>query len=139
MVRKVIPDVVQSQRLLKLPPQATVREAAQRMAQREVRSVLVMEEDRLLGIFTGTDLIARVVAPGRDPDRTLLHAVMTENPQTVSANQSAIEALRRMHQGGFRHLPVVENGVVVGILSRRDISGYERDVLERQGELWERI
>jgi CBS domain-containing protein len=139
MVRKIIPDVVHDQRLLKLPPQATVREAAQRMAQREVRSVLVMEEDRLLGIFTGTDLIARVVAPGRDPDRTILHSVMTENPQTVSADENAIDALRRMHDGGFRHLPVVENGAVVGILSRRDFSGYEGDVLERQERLWEKI
>ena len=139
MARKVIPDVVHNQRLLKLPPQATVREAAQRMAQRDVRSVLVMEEGRLLGIFTGTDLIARVVAPGRDPDRTLLHAVMTENPQTVSAEETAIEALRRMHHGGFRHLPVVDNGVVLGILSRRDFSGYERDVLERQEQMWEKI
>jgi CBS domain-containing protein len=139
MVRKVVPDVVHDQRLLKLPPQATVREAAQRMSQRDVRSVLVMEEGRLLGIFTGTDLIARVVAPGRDPNRTLLHAVMTENPQTVPPEETAIEALRRMQDGGFRHLPVVENGAVVGILSRRDCSGYERDVIERQAQIRKKI
>jgi CBS domain-containing protein len=137
MVRKVIPDVVHDQRLLKLPPQATVREAAQRMTQRNVRSVLVMEKDRLLGIFTGTDLIGRVVAVGLDPNKTLLAKVMTENPQTVSAGETALDALQRMHHGGFRHLPVVENGAVVGILSRRDFSGYEREVLERGERLAE--
>jgi CBS domain-containing protein len=138
MVRKVIPDVVHDQRLLKLPPQATVREAAQRMAQRDVRCVLVMEEDRLLGIFTGTDLIGRVVAIGLDPDKTLLHKVMTEHPETISAGQTAIEALRRMHGGHFRHLPVVENGAVVGILSRRDFSGYEREIFEERERLREK-
>jgi CBS domain-containing protein len=139
MVRKVVPDVVHDQRLLKLPPQATVREAAQRMAQRDVRSVLVMEDGRLLGIFTGTDLICRVVAVGLDPNHTLLAKVMTANPRTVSAGQTALEALLCMHNGGFRHLPVVENGEVVGILSRRDFSGYEKEVLDerahREGKL----
>ena len=137
MVRKVVPNVVHDQRLLKLPPQATVREAAQRMAQRDVRCVLVMEEDRLLGIFTGTDLIGRVVAVGLDPNQTLLAKVMTSNPQTISAEATALEALQRMHHGRFRHLPVVDNGTVVGILSRRDFSGYEREVVERRERLGE--
>ena len=135
MVRKLVPDVVHDQRLLELPPQATVREAAQRMARREVRSALVMEDGKLLGIFTGTDLIGRVVAVGLDPDKTLLNTVMTKNPETISAGESAVEALRRMQQGHFRHLPVVDDGKVVGILSRRDFLGYEIDEIERQQRL----
>jgi CBS domain-containing protein len=135
MVRKLVPDVVHDQRLLELPPQATVREAAQRMARREVRSALVMEDGKLLGIFTGTDLIGRVVALGLDPDKTLLNRVMTKNPETISAGESAVEALRRMQQGHFRHLPVVDDGKVVGILSRRDFQGYEFDEIEHQERL----
>jgi CBS domain-containing protein len=135
MVRKLVPDVIHDQRLLELPPQATVREAAQRMARREVRSALVMEDGKLLGIFTGTDLIGRVVALGLDPDKTLLNRVMTKNPETISAGESAVEALRRMQQGHFRHLPVVDDGKVVGILSRRDFQGYEFDEIEHQERL----
>ena len=135
MVRKLVPDVIHDQRLLELPPQATVREAAQRMARREVRSALVMEDGKLLGIFTGTDLIGRVVALGLDPDKTLLNRVMTKNPETISAGESAVEALRRMQQGHFRHLPVVDDGKVVCILSRRDFQGYEFDEIEHQERL----
>jgi CBS domain-containing protein len=137
MVRKLVPEVVHDQRLLELPPQATVREAAQRMTRRKVRSVLVMQDGALLGIFTGTDLIERVVAKGLDPDKTLLKRVMSKRPQTVSAKESAIEALRLMQSGRFRHLPVVEKGKVVGILSRRDFYGYEIDEIERQERLWQ--
>ena len=139
MVRKLVPDVVHDQRLLELPPQATVREAAQRMARREVRSALVMEDGKLLGIFTGTDLIGRVVAVGLDPDKTLLNKVMTRDPETISSHESAVEALRRMQQGHFRHLPVVDDGKVVGILSRRDFLGYEIDEIERQQRLQEKL
>jgi CBS domain-containing protein len=139
MLRKLVPDVVHGQRLLELPPQATVREAAQRMARRKVRSTLVMEEGKLLGIFTGTDLISRVVAVGRDPNKTLLNKVMTKNPETISAHESAVEALRRMQRGHFRHLPVVDGEKVVGILSRRDFYGFEVDEIEREEKLWEEM
>lgn len=139
MLRKLVPDVVHGQRLLELPPQATVREAAQRMARRKVRSTLVMEEGKLLGIFTGTDLISRVVAVGRDPNKTLLHKVMTKHPETISAHESAVEALRRMQRGHFRHLPVVDDDKVVGILSRRDFYGFEVDEIEREEKLWEEM
>jgi len=139
MVRKLLPDVVHDQRLLELPPDATIREAAQRMARSNVRSALVTESGKLLGIFTGTDLIGRVVAPGLDPDKTPLSQVMTADPQTISADENAIEALRRMQVGHFRHLPVVEDKKVVGILSRRDFYGYEIDEIERQERIWEEM
>ena len=139
MVRKLLPDVVRDQKLLKLAPQATVRDAAQRMARHNVRSALVMEDGKLRGIFTGTDLIGRVVAEGLDPDTTPLRQVMTADPQTISADENAIEALRRMQVGHFRHLPVVKGEKVVGILSRRDFYGYEVDEIERQERLWEEM
>ena len=139
MVRKLVPDVVHDQKLLELPPQASVREAAERMAQREVRSALIMENGRLLGIFTGTDLIGRVVAAGLDPSKTSLHTVMTKDPETISAHENAIEALRRMQFGNFRHLPVIDDGKIVGILSRRDFYGNEIEEIEREEKLWEEM
>ncbi|HSE79124.1 MAG TPA: CBS domain-containing protein, partial [Alphaproteobacteria bacterium] len=106
MVRRLIPDVVQNQDLLKLPGSATVREAARRMKSRRVGAVLVIDaDDRLAGIFTERDMVNRVVAEGRDPDATALTEVMTPRPSTIGPDASAIEALRMMNDGGFRHLP----------------------------------
>ncbi|HEX9836665.1 MAG TPA: CBS domain-containing protein, partial [Alphaproteobacteria bacterium] len=130
---------VHDQRLLKMPATATVREAAQKMARRDVRSVLVTKGSKLEGIFTGTDLIARVVAPGLDPDATPLGQVMTRNPRTVSPAETAIEALRCMDSCHCRHLPVVEGGKLIGILSRRDFLGYEIDEIERQERIAEEL
>ncbi len=139
MVRSLVPDVVENQKLLRLAPEASVREAAKRMARRNVRSVLVVKRGRLVGIFTGTDLIGRVVAAGRDPDTTTLAEVMTPNPETITPAENAIEALRRMQARRYRHLPIVENEKLVGILSRRDFLGYEIDEIEHQERIWQRI
>lgn len=139
MVRKVLPDIVSNQDVLELPANATVQEAVQGMAERNVHSVLVTDGGSLTGIFTSTDLVMKVVAVGLRPSLTALSEVMTRDPETVSPGFNAIEALHRMHDGRFRHLPVVENGKVVGILSRRDFLKYEVEELEHQNLLWEKI
>lgn len=137
-MRTIMPDVVGKRRLLTLSATASVREAARRMAKRNVRSVLVASRGKLEGIFTGTDLI-RVVAGGIDLDRTPLAEVMTPNPETIAPDAPAIEGLRRMQEGRVRHLPVVEKGKLVGIVSRRDFHGQEIDEVEREEDLWERV
>jgi len=126
MARRIIPDVVRNQRLVALAPSNNVREAARFMQHRNVGAVLVMDGEKLCGIFTERDMVGRVVADGLDPDITPLSQVMTANPVTVSPNELAPAALRMMDDKGFRHLPVVENGRVVGIVSRRDFSGVEK-------------
>ena len=91
----------------------------------------------LTGIFTGRDLV-RAVAEGRDPAAIPLEAAMTAHPDTISCEASAIDALRLMNDGGYRHLPVVDGGRVVGIVSRGDFKGLELDRLEDETSLWER-
>jgi CBS domain-containing protein len=139
MLRRLIPDVVHDQALVTLSPTATVRQAAKKMAARDVRSVLVTSRGKLKGIFTGTDLINRVVARGLDPDRTKLREVMTARPESIDPDANALEALRKMHTGCYRHLPVVAQGKLCGIVSRRDILGFEADAVESEERLWERI
>jgi len=139
MSRKIIPDVVRDQELLQLPATATVREAARQMRTRRVGAVLVVSGDRLEGIFTERDMVNRVVAEGLDPDQAQLAEVMTANPDTIGPNDQALEALRRMQDGGYRHLPVVENGRLVGIVSRRDFGGDEKARLDSETKLWERV
>lgn len=128
--RKIIPDVIGKQQLLELPETASVRDAAVRMRDRQVGAVLITRGSNLDGIFTERDVLNRVVAAGRDPDRTPLSEVMTRDPQTIGPDELAVDALRYMCEGGYRHLPVVENGQLVGIVSRRDFLGEEMAAVE---------
>jgi CBS domain-containing protein len=133
-------DIVRNQDPVTLPPSATVREACQSMRDRRVGAVLVTEGDRsLVGIFTGRDAVHRVLAEGNDPTRTILGDVMTREPDTIPSGKIAIEALRLMEDGRYRHLPIVDDGRVVGIVSRFDFSGMELDRLDEETGLWERI
>ena len=94
---------------------------------------------RLAGIFTKRDMIDRVVACGREPKATPLAEVMTAEPSTVSPKATALEALRLMDDGGYRHLPVVAGTRLVGIVSRRDFVGAEKAQLDSETSLWERL
>lgn len=139
MQRKIIPNVVNKQLIVHAKPTDAVRLAAKLMRDRNVGCVLVMEEGSLLGIFTEGDLVTRVVAEERDPDATLIGDVMTPEPDTVSADETAIVALRRMDDSGFRHFPVVKDGAVVGVISRSDFSGSEMARMDEETALWDRI
>ena len=133
-------DIVKNQVPVTLPPDATVRDACQRMRDRRVGAVLVTEADqRLLGIFTGRDAVHRVLAEGKSAVRTKLATVMTRDPDTMPPGKSAIEALRLMEYGRYRHVPIVNDGKVVGSVSRFDFSGIELDRLDEETGLWERI
>lgn len=140
MLRKLVPDVVHDQNLATLTAAASVRAAAVMMRQRHIGSVLILDADgKLSGIFTERDLVCRVVAERKDPDKTKLGAVMTAKPETVAPNATAIDALRRMHDGGFRHLPVVKDGKPVAIVSRRDFFGIEKARIDDEERVWEQI
>jgi CBS domain-containing protein len=104
-------------------PGTSVRAACCLMAQHQCGSVVVVERDRLLGIFTQGDLVRRVLAPGLDPNLTLLIEVMTKDPDTIGPRDRVDDAIRWMDEYGYRHLPVVEEaGAVVGMVALRDCS-----------------
>ncbi|MGQ9365616.1 CBS domain-containing protein [Azospirillum sp. ST 5-10] len=130
--RKIIPDVIKDQTLVCLPPDASVGEAVQRMAQHRIAAVLVTEGTVLKGIFTERDLTVRVVAAGRDAAATPLSAVMTADPDTLGPDAPASEALDLMERHRYRHLPVVQDGNVVGIVSVRDLYSEVRHHLEEE-------
>jgi len=129
---KIIPDVVSNQRLFKLPPTASARDAARVMGVNKVSGVLVTEGERLVGIFTERDLTARVVASGRDPDLTKLSEVMTPRPDVLAPDDSPLNALELMRMRHYRHLPVVDKGHVVGMVSIRDLYAAAKAELERE-------
>ena len=133
-------DIVSHQDPVTLRPNSTVREACQCMRDRRVGAILVTEGDRrLLGIFTGRDAVHRVLADGKSAARTKLAEVMTPNPTTMPPGKTAIEALRLMQDGRYRHVPIVDGEKVMGIVSRYDFSGIELDRLDEETGLWERI
>jgi CBS domain-containing protein len=139
MVNRPMSEIVQGQKLLILPPNATVQEACKHMHARRIGAVVVTDEcRRLLGIFTGRDAV-RCLAESLDPITTELQSAMTRNPHSLEPKAKAIEALQLMRDAGFRHIPVVRDGAVIGIVSREDFRGLERDRLEQEIALWERI
>jgi CBS domain-containing protein len=140
MIMRKMSDIVHDQDPLTLPPQVTVKEACRHMRDRRVGAVLVTEADRrLVGIFTGRDAVHRVLAEGKSAARTKLSEVMTRNPTSMPPGKTAIEALRQMQDGRYRHVPITDEGKVVGIVSRFDFSGLELDRLDEETGLWERI
>ena len=133
-------DVILEQRPLTMNETASVMAACERMRDSQAGSVLVTGDNgKLVGIFTGRDAVCRIVAEGRDAATTHLRDVMTARPTTLSPEQTAIDALRLMWDGGFRHVPLVRNGRVLGVVSRGDFKGAEHDRHEAERDLWEHM
>jgi CBS domain-containing protein len=132
-------EIIRNQIPLTLLLTATVQEACRLMDTQKVGAVLVTDaKGDLVGIFTGRDAV-RVLAEGRAAATTHLHEVMTENPDCLPPRHTAIDALRLMRDGGFRHVPVVQEGIVIGIVSRGDFRGLEQDRLDEETGIWERM
>jgi CBS domain-containing protein len=139
MTNRQMAEIVRDQKPLMLPPDTTVQVACKHMHDRRVGAVLVVNaKGQLMGIFTGRDAV-RCLAKGTSPLETQLRHVMTPKPHTMPPHCTAIEALRLMMDGGFRHIPVVEGGVVIGVVSRGDFRGLEKHRLDEETEIWERI
>jgi CBS domain-containing protein len=128
-----IRSIVASQTPITAPKTATVVEAAALMKRYRIGALLVVEGTRLIGIFTERDALFRVLADGRDPKLTRLADVMTPQPQTVQPDDSFLKALRIMHVGRFRHLPVVEYGRPLGVVSVRD--AFDEDLRDLRMDL----
>lgn len=104
-----------------VPPQATVQAAVQKMVEARIGAVVVVDQGALVGIFTERDVLVRVVNCSRDPVTTPVAHVMTHDPVTIDAT-TTIEDVLDQHSGKeFRHLPVIDEGELVGIVSFRDI------------------
>ncbi|TAN56103.1 MAG: CBS domain-containing protein, partial [Magnetospirillum sp.] len=97
MSPRLIRDVIKAQTILTMAPDTTVRAAAREMTARKVGAVMVVEADKLVGIFTERDGLFRVLAEGRNPDATPLSAVMTAKPATITADRRLGHALHMMH------------------------------------------
>jgi len=128
--RTVVPHAVSEQSLATLEPGATIVEAARMMAYLRIGALMVVEDEKLVGIFSERDALTRVVAKELDPATTTLAEVMTKNPITIAPDASVQQALDIMAAKGFRHLPVLEGTRIVAIVSIRDLYRSVKDQME---------
>ncbi|MGH7895184.1 MAG: CBS domain-containing protein [Candidatus Binatia bacterium] len=137
MPHRSVRSIIANQTPLSASPETTVTEAAGLMKRGKVGALMVVERGRLAGIFTERDALFRVIAEGRDPQATRLADVMTRDCQTIAPDKPLGHALHMMYEGGFRHVPVVENGAPLGMVSARDALGpeleeFELDLVKRE-------
>ena len=125
MTHRTIRTIIEQQQVIAAPADTTVIAAARLMRDHNVGAVMVVEDGKLAGVFTERDALFRVIAEGRDVDTTALGEVMTRNPQTITPDKPFADALHLIYEGGFRHVPVVEDGRPVGMISARDALGPE--------------
>jgi CBS domain-containing protein len=119
MLTTRVGDLIERRKLVMATPQVSVAKAARMMKRSKVGAVLVVEQGRLLGIFTERDAVYRVMAFGLEPEATALGAVMTRDPKTVGPDEPFGAVLLLMHENGCRHAPVIENGQPIGVVSAR--------------------
>jgi CBS domain-containing protein len=139
MPQRPVRTLVANQTPVSASGDMSVAQAARLMKERRVGAVLVLEEGRLAGIFTERDALFRVIAEGRDPAKTQLAEVMSANPRTITPDRPFGHALHMMHEGGFRHVPVVEAGKPLGVVSARDALGPELEAFVAELDKRERI
>lgn len=138
MPQRNIAEIVARRNPVTLPATASVRDACCLMRQHKIGAIPVLDATgRLVGLFTGRDAVGRVVAEGLDPAGTTLQQVMTPNPDTLAPQHRAIDALRLMQDGGFRHVPIADAGRLIGIVSFADFNGLERARLDEETGFWE--
>lgn len=118
--------------LLSVSPDDTALEAVSRMNERRIGSVLVLEHGRLVGIFTERDVLQRIVAAGRDPQKTLVREVMTSDPVTLDASTTVQEAMDVVNQKKCRHLPVLKGSELLGLISSGDLNRHMTEFLNSE-------
>jgi CBS domain-containing protein len=130
---KPIQELLDKEGALCVAKDQPVLEVARLMTQWNVGAVTVLDEERLVGIFSERDLMNRVVSKGLPPERTPVEQVMTQNPVVVDAQSSVEHCMRIMNQAKCRHLPVVHEGKLVGMISMRDLLLFS--LTQKDGEI----
>ncbi|MBI3272907.1 MAG: CBS domain-containing protein [Planctomycetes bacterium] len=134
---RTLGQLVERQRCITASVCDTVLDTVKVMAENRIGALPVLNEGRLVGVFSERDVLTRVLAIGLDPRTTRLGQVVTLAVETASAGDGVVDALERMRQRGCRHLPVLQNGELLGMLSLRDVTGVLLEEVRRLHELFE--
>lgn len=117
-------------------PKMSVRDVAALMDRHQVGSVLVRDGTELVGIVTECDYVRRVVLEGHDPHSTPIANIMTKDLITVSPGMELFDALLLMKDAEIRHLPVVDEGQLIGFITMKDILKVQPDLLDNVRDLF---
>ena len=125
-------DLIKNQETYRADADQTVLEVAQAMVARNIGAVPVLRDGLLVGIFSERDLMKRVVAAGLNPEKTLVANVMTKDLVVGRPDDDINAALQKMHSLGCRHLPVVDSGNLIGMISLRDLLEIDDDTQRKR-------
>ena len=129
---KSLGEIIEGHPLFHVKSSDSVRDAAKMMSDKNVGAVAVLDSGRLVGIFSERDLMKRVVAAGIDPMRTQVDMVMTKDLVVGRPSDDINDALQKMHSIGCRHLPIVESGNLIGMISLRDLLEIDDDTQRKR-------
>jgi CBS domain-containing protein len=129
---KKLRDIMREGFLFAVRKDATVAEAARTMAERNVGIVVVLENDRLIGVFSERDAVRRVIDKGLNPAATLVGDVMTTNLVVANEEDDYQSAMRTMDHAHVRHLPIVRTGQVISMLSIRDLMRVDMQRMDEE-------
>ena len=131
MQRKIVPNVVARKKVVTVVVEDTAFQAAKLMADNHIAALVVVDgESKIIGIVTERDMTQRIIAAGLDGKTTPVKHIMTENPDTLSPEDTAGDALELMQTRNYRHLPVAEDGKCIAVVSIRDLYASVKEALE---------
>jgi CBS domain-containing protein len=122
---KQIAELIEGRPLVYADPNENVRQVARRMSDRNIGAVAVLDSGKLVGVFSERDIMTRVVAEGLDADTTSVAEVMTREIVVAERGEDVNDALQKMSSLGCRHLPIVEEGNLIGMISLRDLLAFD--------------
>jgi CBS domain-containing protein len=124
-LQRTIGELSTLQSAITCEPSATVRQAIEIMQRERIGCILVVDQDRLMGVFTERDVLTKVAAQEVDIDRRRVDELMTPDPECLGIDNELVYALNQMSVSGYRHIPLVDNqGRQTGVVSMRDIIDY---------------
>jgi CBS domain-containing protein len=109
------------QNIYAVNPQTTVYESLEKMSEHDVGSMLVMEGDKLLGIFTERDYMKKIILQNKASKTTMIKEIMTTNPVCITPSDSVDNAMSIMTKQRCRHLPIIEESKIIGVVSIGDL------------------
>jgi len=124
-----------TKKVIVINPDTTIKDAAKIMSQYRVGSLVVLEDEKLVGIITELDIIWKVVASELDPKTTLVRDVMSKNVVTINADQTLEDATDVMVENKIKKLPVVEGNKIIGIITATDIISIQPKLIESLAKL----
>jgi len=135
MPKTTVKEVMNPQ-VVAAKPQATIKEAAQIMSQMRIGCLVVMENDKVVGIVTESDIIGKVVANKKDPEKVTVEDVMTRNIIFTTPDETLDDAAEKMVENKIKRLPVLDDKKLVGIITATDLISFEPKMIETLSELF---